>query len=335
MSDNEHTHTIPGTDAALDWLRDYARDKTAASIAKQMGYSATVVRRLLSGTYHADMTNVLEAIRRLRQQVDTAEYRAEATRRADVATRMLGRSAEFVPTETSEQIHRLCLAAVADSTVNCIAGRALCGKTMGLEAFAANPDFAPLTLMVTMPTRPTAFKLGRLLCDAAGVDAPTDDFAAMANLRRVITRNYLVIVDDCDKAIHAGRRGITDVLLWLLDVHKATRCGMILCGDPTFGEALEKIDLLDRIAKSGETLLLPEYPSKAEVRALARQAGLPEPDADTWCVIGAIGREDGLARLCLYMHRARRQAMLQDAAGSWAYFHAARDPQPQQQLTNR
>lgn len=335
MSDNDDKDEMPGAGAVLDWLRDYARGKTAASVARQMGYSATVVRRLLAGTYHADMTNVLEAVRRLRLQVDSAEHRADAARRADAATRMLGRSVEFVPTETSEQVHRLCLSAVTDSTVNCIAGRALCGKTMALEAYAIHPDFAPLTLMVTMPTRPTAFKLGRLLCEAAGVDAPSDDFSAMLHLRRVVTRHFLVIVDDCEKAIHAGRRGVTDVLLWLLDLHKATRCGMVLCGDAVFGQALGQVDLLGRVANSGETLLLPDFPSKAEVRALARQAGLPEPDADTWSVIGAIGRDAGLGRLCLYMHRARRQAMLQDAAGSWDFFHIVRDPKSQQQCAIR
>lgn len=333
MNTEIQTMTEGGDDLA--WFRAYSAGQPATVLAKRMGYSATVVRRLKAGTYNADMTQVLEAIRRLRTQVGKERNLADANRQAGLAARMLGRKVEYVHTEDAGRVHAMCHAARMDSTLSTIVGGEQMGKTMALTAYAADPSVAPLTVLVTLPTRPTAFKVGQLLCEAMGLDKPGDDFAAAEALRRVLTPNHLILVDEAEKAIYAGRRGITDVLMWLKDLHDATKCGMVLCGDPVFGEALETCGLLRKIVRRGMRLDLQPLPGKKAIRAMAAKAGLGEPDADTWAILTQLAKESGYGGICLRLHMAARQALLMQREPSWQMFIAAHQyPQGGNQDTN-
>ena len=307
----------------LAWFRAYAAAQTATNLAKRMGYSPTVVRRLKKGTYNADMTQVLAAIRSLRGEVDKERNLADAHRQAGLASRMMGRKVEYVHTDDAKRVWSVCHSARADSTLSTIVGGEQMGKTMALTAYAADPSVAPLTVLITLPTRPTAYKVGQLLCEAMGLDKPGDDFAAAESLRRVLTPNHLIIVDEAEKASYAGRRGMTDVLMWLKDLYDASKCGMVLCGDPVFGEALATCGLLRKIVRRGLRLDLQSIPPKRDIRAMAAKAGLGEPDADTWAILTQMGKEGGFGGICLRLHMAARQAAILRQEPTWELFVAA------------
>ncbi|MFI3243055.1 MAG: AAA family ATPase [Akkermansia sp.] len=295
----------------IEWLRGYRNSSkiSVTELAKNIGYSATVTRRALNGNYTADMQSFCAKVR---------EFRATIQARA-----LTGQEVGFVHTQVALDVIAAANAARVDKKVIMVRGVSQIGKSTAIKEYAEANSAS--VVLVRMPTNPTACKLGSRLCAAVGCSNPRGDEDAMQALKKRITPNMLVIVDEFHQAFYAGVRGVRGAVEWLRELKDETDCGLLLAltelPDVDLSGSRVK-GMLEQLNQRGQTVRLASTPSKKDVRLIAEHYGLGEPSNDVWAIITKLGRENAFGKLMYRFKLAQRSAKANECTLTWDYFIA-------------
>ena len=317
---NTHTNTDRLTGEALrnhplvQWLDNrlhtvHGGNKSA--LCRELGaISDKVVTALLKGTYAHDVNGMLA---RLQEQKD----------RLSGALPLQDVDLYHIPTKLTDRVAAACDAAKAAHLVINISGKSQIGKSTAVQAYRQR--FPETTILLRMPTRPTVNSMLCELADALRLPGSRHSNAALLrSLRSALGPHHLLIVDEAHLAL--TRRQGADALDTLRELYDRCGCGLVLiftdvgsvhfCKGPFAGQ-------LAQLDRRGEWEALPDAPCAADVAAIWRGFGLPDPDQPTQAAIGALCRSACFGK---YVHRLRWAAASAAGQGvplSWPLFLAA------------
>lgn len=295
----------------VQWLRDrlanvHGGNKSA--LCRELGtISDKVVSALLDGSYAHDVKGMLA---RLKEQKERLAGVLDV-QRVDLY---------HIPTKLSQRIWVACDAAKAAHLIINICGKSQIGKTTAVEAYKQR--FPETTILLRMPTRPTVASLLQELADVVRLPKSTKSNAALQRaLRGKLGPQHLLIVDEAHLAL--TRQQGADALDALRELYDRCGCGIVLIFTDIGGKEFCKGAFAGQVAqleKRGEWEKLPGEPCAADVQAIWRGFGLPDPDTDTQAAIGALCRSSCFGK---YVHRLRWAAAAAQRMGvplTWDLF---------------
>lgn len=313
----------PATYAVLSRLLDHMQDKglSLGKAAANMRLSSTVLSRVLSGKYAADIARpkgLIEA------------YLATADDRRTVA------EGAFVETEVALRVWQAIEYAQTYQEIVSVVGKSQWGKTTAaveyqrrkLEAGAED------VIILPMPVSPTPTKLAEALLEQLGVKAerrlPLS--AATAACRAGLTANHVLIVDEVHQAADAGRTGMKciDWLRW--EIFDKVKCGLVLIGTDVWGGILKGNAMrewqgrLAQTALRGIDVYLPARLGYSDERAIWESYGLTqEPEEAVYKVVHEITSRYGLGRYVKRLRNAATAAARKGVPLTWGHFLAVHE----------
>lgn len=283
-----------------------------SALCRELGtISDKVVSALLDGTYKHDVNGMLA---RLAEQ---KERLAGALVAQDV-------DLWHIPTKLAERVWVACDAAKSAHLVINVCGKSQIGKSTAAEMYKAR--YPETTILLRMPTRPTVSSLLHELADALRLSgaARKGNAALMRAIRERLGRQHLLIVDEAHLAL--TRQQGADALDVLRELYDRCGCGLVLIFTDIGSVEFCKGSFAGQVAQlenRGEWEPLPGEPCAADVQAIWRGFGLPDPDAKVQAAIGALCRASCFGK---YVHRLRwaaASAQRQGVALTWELFLAA------------
>lgn len=208
------------SDDLVKLLTEYrdTHDLTNAELGRQLAYSAASISQYLNKVYPGDITQFERRI---------ADLLSNASRRIERGSRVVESEVTRRVCATLELIRKT-------NDVGILSGEAGEGKSSGLELYSMKN---PLSIVITA----TAWASGphdieRLIWEQVshrGWSGTTSRGAFLAHSLR--GSNRLLIIDNAHKLSRKA-------LQWVFDFHDATKCGVVLVGNPEIIEKIEDSD---------------------------------------------------------------------------------------------
>lgn len=315
-NNNENNDKLTGEALMNHPLVQWVRDRLAnvhggnkSALCRELGtVSDKVVTALLDGTYRHDVNGMLA---RLREQKDRLAGVLVAREDVDLY---------HIPTKLSERVWVACDAAKAAHLIINVCGKIQIGKSTAVRMYKQR--FPETTVLMRMPTKPTVASVLQELAEVLRVPRSAKSNAALQRaLRGKLGPQHLLIVDEAHLAL--DRQQGADALDMVRELYDRCGCGVVLvftdigarkfCNGPFSGQ-------LAQLDKRGEWEVLPGEPCAADVQAIWRGFGLPDPDSRVQAAIGAMCRA---ACFGTYVHRlkwAAAQARRQGVPLTWDLF---------------
>jgi len=301
---------------ALRWLFYHSLENgiSMADAAKAIHYDVTTVYRVFKGDYAAKLDGIVESVE---------SYQRIAMERQGI------KAATFVETPTVKKIWQLLDAVVAYSSIGFLYGASQIGKTWALEEYARRHNHGS-TKYVRLASSSGVQLLMKLFAEECGF-SPRGAFDALRKrVFKALDSNVLVIVDELHLAFFTYHKTARLAVLELLrEMHDRCRCPMILCGSKVADDEIERgpqKDYLEQLRRRGVfRVILPDYPSKSDVRAIARSFGLDTPDGPAAELVTEVLRRSGLKAFTSYLQAATKLASNRKAALAWGHFIEAHD----------
>ncbi len=277
--------TIPTTEPeqlepALVWLRDTFLPSIGNNMTEAdriLGMSPKVLRGLLCGTYKGNRARQLA---KLGEQYDRLMAKSNLRRPAG----------EVVHTELLRRVWAACDCAKVGHLINWVVGVSQIGKTTAARAY--RDRYPETTILLRLPVRPTLTSTLAYLADA--MELPGKRKSVADTLRRVgekLSDRHLLIVDEANLACETARGA--EVLNAIRELFDRSGCGVVLMVTDLKGHKVTRSEFagdLEQLVRRGLWEVLPDTPSEGDVRLLWESYGLPEPDAETASLVGAMAR---------------------------------------------
>lgn len=212
----------------LAWFHQHALEEALSwsDVCAALGYSKSVVFRMLKGTYEGSWPKLLEAI---------ASYRKICAERTAI------KHAAFRETPTTNLITGGLSYALANNSMTVIMGESRMGKTATAK-FWRDQNNHGRTAFIIAPAYGAARALMRELAACLGINRNT----GLTNMHEAILRafnpNRMLIVDEAHRLMPRDRRGEPVLLEILRDIHDRTDCGLALIATSRFGTDMEKLE---------------------------------------------------------------------------------------------
>ncbi len=292
----------------LTWLRRECKTKSQAEVARITGLSSTTISRVLSGTYAGDMERVMGKL---------SAVRCVEREREEEFTRI-----PYVETSTARTIARTCDRVRLFGHLTRLIGRSQIGKTWAARHYA---ETHPNTLLITMPNNPTTGAVVRPLASALGVPYCQATDRALDAIAPKLSRNALIIVDECQQATYRTRSGVQGPLEWLRMLKDATNCGMLLIGTQSFDAATRSgpdAIILEQICKRGKAEYLSPVPTEGDLALIYACYGLPVPTPAAHSLLVDMATRFGLGEFCRTLEVVAFNARYRAQSLTWEYFCA-------------
>lgn len=317
----------------LLWVCDTAETEkwSVDQLARNIGYSATVVGRVLSDKYSAQIDPVMDRIRSFRDKIVTKSFITDIP---------------FVETPISKLVWQAIDYSINWSEIVSIIGNSQWGKTTAIEEYKRRRDRdadSGNVIIIRMPVRPSILQVVNLLATAMGISKRLRFERTKERIKLQLTPRHVIIVDECHQASMGGIRG-KDSIEILREIYDATKCGLVLVGTNVWGLSLNGNSGDDKSAIKGlpsnwdyvmkQTMLrginvtLPPRLSYDDMQSIWTAFGFTDPNPETPAEAAAlktvknIVATHGLGRYVKRLRSAVTAANRSGAPVTWGHFLA-------------
>ncbi len=300
-------------ESSLKWLRDVYLPSIGNNMSeaeRTLGMSSKTLRSLLAGSYKGDQA---------RQLAKLDEQRVRLASMSSLRRPV----SEVVQTEVLRRVWAACNCAKAGHLINWVVGVSQIGKTTAAKAY--RDRYPETTILLRLPVRPTLTSSLAYLADALNLPGKRKSVAdTLRRLAGELTPRHLLIVDEANLACETARGA--EVLNAIRELFDRSGCGVVLMVTDLRGHKVTRSEFageLEQLVRRGLWEVLPETPFAEDVRLLWESYGLPEPDAETSRLIGAMARDTCLGELNNRLRLARAAAANAGHELSWEDFREA------------
>lgn len=304
----------PQTTEVLNWVIDTAEQNQWSfnKAAAKIGTSATVLSRIISGSYQASGERIVALISAFRTQYENRRTVADI---------------RYVETSLSRRIWGGIEYASTFQEIVSIIGNSQMSKTSSALEYRRRRQAAgdESVLIIRMPVNPSPAKVVHALLEELGLPANLSRAAAVSAIKRAITPRHTLIVDEVHQVATSPIRGIQAVE-FLRELYDETRCGLVLIGTNVWSAILagrsrqEWQGLLKQTLLRGMNIVLPARLGFSDEQAIWQSFGLPEPDRETYAIVNKITSEFGLGRYVKRLRAGATAAIRRGVTYTWRGF---------------
>lgn len=286
---------------------------TIAQLGRELNEDASVINRLLLGTYPKDPANVCAAISNALSLYESRTIGVDRPR--------------YVNTVQARRIWETADDARQNQRIRQIIGKTQIGKTWAAKEYARTHA---KTIYTYIPRPVTIGNVARNLAKACGVSAKGSVYEITDRIRDTLTSSHLVIIDEMQQLMLMDTQGGVNALEWLrLEIYDQVECGMLMIADNAWGAAFSSekaIGSIERTTRRGGKLILPDLPTRQDVEAFRLHYGFPStPDPESASIITRAANAYGMRVLGDLFHSASQLAAQTNDPIDWIHFLRAYD----------
>lgn len=310
--------------SAFLWCIDSKHPVAKPDFAKRVGYSENAIYRMLSGKYIAADD---------KRQLDVPDELIKAIRNflALERERFVGGKTTFVMTPTAARIWKACDLARESKSPVFVWGRSHVGKTWALEAYTADNNHGR-TVYCRMKAASGLGGMVRRLCEKIGVSPNSNTADLVDRIKEALTPDMLVVLDELHLLMYTYRKqSFFGCLEVLREIYDESQCGLVLCGTRLLQERVNEKELEQLLRRGVHRIVLPEYPTSADVSAILKSSGLEMPKRGMEVTVQAITENpyevlrqlaigSGLKAITERLRYARKLASRKQCKVSWQDF---------------
>lgn len=325
------SHYSPEARELLRWCYHFCIDQRHAlrrdEFARRVGYSDNVIFKVFTGTYkHPQTGELLDVPDKLMAAM--RQFRKVESERA-----LLG-NADFIITPSVRACWELFDLCRESQTPGFLYGASQIGKTAAAEQYVLRNNHGG-TVYVRLGAASGLHGMLQKLAEAVGVSPKSAAKALLGRIKRAVTPNMLLIIDEVHLLLHTYRRESFWACIEVLrEIYDETRCGMTLVmtnlGRDKF-ERDRRTELEQMFRRGVHRLELGVMPGRDDLTEILAGWGIALP-APATCVEAAgvrdrphalvrqLAREDGLTAIMERLRYARKLAALAQEPLGWEHF---------------
>lgn len=298
-----------------------------AEFARRVGYSDNVIFKIFTGSYRHPTTG---------EQLDVPEKLMHAMRqfrKVETERSMLGNKG-FVITPSVRRAWNLCDLCRESQTPGFLYGASQIGKTAALEQYALRNNHGG-TAYVRMGAASGMHGMLRLIAEAVGVSPKSEAKKLVDRIKKAITPNMLIILDEVHLLIYTYRREAFFACMEVLrEIYDCTKCGMVFCMTNLGKTKVERErgNELEQIFRRGvHRVELGSMPTERDLGSIFTDVGLAYPDKHLsvdaagvsdkpYAIIRQLAREEGLTAIMERLRYARKLSHIAKEDLAWEYF---------------
>lgn len=311
--------------AAYRWCIDDRHPMSRAEFARRCNYSNNTIYRIYAGKYLDAETKARlpvpdDLIRNVKAFLDVEQQRFLAGR------------TEFVMTPSAKRIHVGCDLARESQTIVIMWGPSHIGKTWALRDYSTKNNHGR-TILVELDAASGLGGMVRRIAESCGVSQHSNTNDLVNRIKRAITPNTLLIIDEVHLLHHTYRKSsFFSCIEVLRRIHDHTQCGMVLSWTILDNLRAASQGELQQVWRRGvHKIALPLMPTKGDISAILRHAGMEFPDRHETATAGRItekpyevlhqvAKRDGLKAITERIRYARRLAGKSNEKVRWDHF---------------
>jgi len=257
--EKEGKYTVRQCDL-LRWLHGYAHqalEGRKSRLERKVGYDWSVIFKVLTGTYPADIGQFCDAIVRLQRQVDEGET-------------------DFVETLVTREMFRLLDYCRDHNKLGIIVGDARRGKTAALEEWVAQNNHGR-GAMIRGESGCSKKTLVMKVAAAANIGTRKKDMQQLhERVFRAYGRRNILIVDEAGELMQKSWWKSVELFDFLRDLYDIRHCGLILCITQAYIDKMRNgtmAEFFEQLLGRAKILYLPEKVLKQEVQEILTHFG--------------------------------------------------------------
>ena len=238
------------------------------------------------------------------------------------------RKLQFIPTQLTERIWRVCESALEFQRVAFIFSESQVGKTEALVEFARTHNHGS-TIYVSVPT---GGHISHFLCRLAETLRISARMRPAELRQRIIgafDSRMLLIVDEAHQCIleHAYSTCRLQTIEFIREIFDQTHCGLVLCATKVFQEAMERgsLEKLLRQMKRRRlcALNLPDQPTQQDLNTFSAAYGLPPSIGEARKLEASMVDSEALGMWLTLLRMASKLATQRKQKLEWAHVLTA------------
>lgn len=295
--------------------------------ARRVGYSDNLIFKIFTGSYRHPKTG---------EQMDCPGKLLTAMKQfksVEMERLLLGQTS-FVMTPTVEAIFELCDLARESQTPGFLFGASRIGKTKALEQYTLRNNHGG-TSYARMGAASGLHGMMRIIANAVGVSPKAECKKLIDRVKKAITPNQLVILDEVHLLVYTYRRESFFACVEVLrEIYDECRCGMVLCATNLGRDKFERerrTELEQLFRRGVHRLELGSMPTMADLSAILADHSLQFPKQADKITLGSVvekpfalirqlAREEGLTAITERLRYASKIAALNREPLSWETF---------------
>jgi DNA transposition AAA+ family ATPase len=304
------------------------RDHSLAfrDFSARVGCDPTTLDRLYRGVYRSSTGDLLQVptkiLREIQHVLTLERERAE------------GGKTDFVLTPTAQKIWTACNLARESQTPVFLWGPSHIGKTWALENYAVRNNHGR-TIFIRMKAASGLGGMVRKIAQSLGISDKTNTANLLESIRGAVTEDMLLIFDEVHLLQYTYRLSSFFACMEVLrELYDEAKCGVVFCGTKLLLEKLrqgEHKEMEQLMRRGVHRFPLPSAPTKADIGAILKHAGLEFPDRDTVITVKRVdekpfellrqlAKRDGLKAVTERLRYGRKFATKRKEPLGWEHF---------------
>lgn len=324
--------------ALFRWCIDPQHPMRRDEAARRIGCSGNLLYQLFTGVYRNPDKSLRgpspELVRSIQEFLSLE------------AKRFASGDNEFVETPTAKMVFTACDLARESQSPVILWGPSHIGKTWSLAHYAAHNNHGK-TFMTELEAASGLGGMVRTIADACGISDNSNTAALIDRIKRALTPNSLLIVDEVHLLKHTYRLGSFFACIEVLRrIYDKTRCGMVLSWtNLDHLKSASQAELVQLWRRGVHKRALPIMPTKADLAAILHHAGMKFPEKgmrvsvrkieeEPYEVLRSLAKHHGLKAITERIRYARKLAGKASERVNWTHFidaHLRIEKQAQQE----
>ena len=328
--------------ALFRWCTDPRHLMRRNDAAARLGCSGNLLYQLCMGIYRNPDKTLRppsdDLIKRIREflKLEAERYEAGQT--------------EFVLTPTARKLCTAFDLARESQSIVFVWGPSHIGKTWTAELHYTPGTNHGRTVYTRMRAASGLGGMVRRIADSCGISDNANTADLIDRIKRGLSPNMLLIVDECHLLAHTYRKGsFHNCMEVLREIHDETKCGMVLIFtilDEVKAASQKELQQLWR--RGVHKVPLPMMPTKGDLACILEHCGLEFPARDLTVIVGKsqvvetpyevirqLAKSEGLKAITERIRYARKLASKENARKlTWSHFvdaHLRIEKQAQQE----
>jgi DNA transposition AAA+ family ATPase len=311
--------------ACFLWCIDDRHPVTRQEFSAAIGYEWNTIWRIYNGTYVDPKTGV-------RYDVPPKLVAAAKQFLNGQRQRFIEADADFVPTPTAKKVFQTCDLARESHSMVILYGPSHIGKTFALEYYTATNNHGR-TIMVKLEAASGLGGMVRRIADACGISDKSNTADLIERIKRGITRETLLIIDECHLLQHTYRKNSFFACIEVIRrLHDFTRAGFVLCWTHLDNLKASSQAELQQVWRRGvHKRPLPKMPTPGDLDAILKASGLAFPDAGLEVtvkkvtekpreVLRLVAKRDGLLAITERVRYGKKLALKRGEKFAWYHL---------------
>jgi DNA transposition AAA+ family ATPase len=311
------------------WCTDDRHPMRRADVAIRLGYSPNLLYQIYTGVYRDPKDRSLRApseefIKRVREFIELEQRRYNSGR------------TEFVMTPTARKVFTACELARESQTPVILWSTSHIGKTWALRQFQQANNHGR-TFLAELEAASGLAGMVRTIADACGISDKSNTAKLLERIKRALTPNSLLIVDEVHLLKHTYRLNSFFASIEVLRrIYDRCHCGMVLSWTNLDNlRAASQGELIQMWRRGVHKIALPDMPTKGDIGAILQHTGLEFPARDLrvtletkkplvespYEVLRSLAKNDGLLAITERLRYAKKLASRQELKRpAWQHF---------------